>query len=373
MTVSGYTRQSAAQIINGATIQASHFNNEYNQIQNAFDAAIGHTHDGTIGGGRPIPLTTNSFTGTLPFGLGGTGFSTTTQYGLAWFPTTTSMGNIAPGTAIQVLHGNAAGSPTWSALSLVTDVTGVLGGNNGGTNSAFFQIAGPTSLRTYTIRDATDTIMTLGANMTLTGSLTLAGDPSTALQAVTKQYADAISAGLLFRNTCKASTTVNLTSTYSNGTSGVGATLTNSTTQAAFSVDGYAASVNDRILVKNQTSTFQNGIYIVTTVGDGTHNWVLTRATDYDQNTEILPGDIAPVINGTANANSLWLQTATVNTVGTDAITFGVYFLPSQYLSSTLTLNQIYLGNSSNIGTAVFLQSQPNSNNPLTYTMTGGL
>ena len=62
--------------------------------------------------------------------------------------------------------------------------------------------------------------------------------------------------------------------------SGVGATLTNSGAQAALSVDGVSLSVNDRVMVRLQTTGAQNGVYTVTTVGSGSTNWVLTRAAD---------------------------------------------------------------------------------------------
>ena len=72
----GYTRQSSGLIISGATILASHFNNEYNAIEAAFHATTGHNHDGTGGGGAKIVLTTG-ITGTLPVANGGTGATTT--------------------------------------------------------------------------------------------------------------------------------------------------------------------------------------------------------------------------------------------------------------------------------------------------------
>lgn len=71
----GYTRQSAAEIVTGQTINASSFNNEFNAIQTAMDVSAGHTHDGTVGGGAPITLTT-SVTGILPIANGGTNAST---------------------------------------------------------------------------------------------------------------------------------------------------------------------------------------------------------------------------------------------------------------------------------------------------------
>lgn len=70
----GYTRQSSGLIVTGATIQASHFNNEYDAILAAFNASTGHTHDGTTGGGAPIPLA-SAVSGQLPVANGGTGAS----------------------------------------------------------------------------------------------------------------------------------------------------------------------------------------------------------------------------------------------------------------------------------------------------------
>lgn len=68
----GYVRQSAGLIINGATIQDSHFNNEYNALQSAFDGTSGHAHDGTSGNGPKLDIT-SSVTGALPILNGGTG------------------------------------------------------------------------------------------------------------------------------------------------------------------------------------------------------------------------------------------------------------------------------------------------------------
>src|ERR1043165_5949231 len=137
-----------------------------------------------------------------------------------------------------------------------------------------------------------------------------------------KSYVDAVASGFTFVAQTLVATTANLTATYANGAAGVGATLTNSGVQAALSIDGVALSLTNRVLVKDQTTQFQNGIYTVTTVGTGATNWVLTRATDYDQAAEIFPGQIIPVTSGTVNANTSWLQTETVTTIGTDPIIF---------------------------------------------------
>lgn len=157
---------------------------------------------------------------------------------------------------------------------------------------------------------------------TMTGDLILNADPTVALGAATKQYVDNIALGIDIKEPVYASTTATLTATYANGALGVGATLTNSGALAAFSTDGVSPAINSRILVKNQASTFENGIYTLTTVGSGAVAWVLTRATDYDVAGDIATGDLIIVENGTTNASTGWLQTATVATMGTDPITF---------------------------------------------------
>ena len=122
-----------------------------------------------------------------------------------------------------------------------------------------------------------------------------------------------------------AATTANLTATYSNGTAGVGATLTNSGVQAAINIDGVALTASQRVLVKNQTTASQNGVYTVTTVGSGSTNWVLTRATDFDQwaVNDIEYGAAFLASGGTTNVNRYFYCTnATTVTVGTTAIGF---------------------------------------------------
>ena len=121
---------------------------------------------------------------------------------------------------------------------------------------------------------------------------------------------------------CLVATTANLTATYSNGTAGVGATLTNSGTQAALSIDGVTLAVGNRVLVKDQATQLQNGIYTVTNIGSASTNWILTRATDYDSVAQTIRGDIISVITGTASGSSLWMLTSSIATIGTDIFTF---------------------------------------------------
>ena len=119
-----------------------------------------------------------------------------------------------------------------------------------------------------------------------------------------KMYVDQVAQGLDTKPSCKLATTANLTATYNNGTAGVGATLTNSGTQGTLTIDSTAANLNDRILVKDQTTASQNGIYVVSNVGGASTNWVLTRATPEDQPAELTGGSFVFVEEGTLNANN---------------------------------------------------------------------
>ena len=125
-----------------------------------------------------------------------------------------------------------------------------------------------------------------------------------------KAYVDQVAQGLDTKPSCRLGTTANLSATYNNGTAGVGATLTASS-NGALSLDGTTPSVADRILVKDQTTATQNGIYVVTTVGDGSNPFVLTRATPEDQPAELSGGAFVFVEEGTANANNGYTFTHT--------------------------------------------------------------
>lgn len=120
-----------------------------------------------------------------------------------------------------------------------------------------------------------------------------------------------------------ATTSALPTSTYSNGTSGVGATLTADANGALPSIDGVALVVNDRILVKNQANAFENGIYEVTQLGDGATPWVLTRTTDADEDSEVTQGMYVPIAEGTINGSlGFILTTVDPITVGASNLNF---------------------------------------------------
>jgi len=153
----------------------------------------------------------------------------------------------------------------------------------------------PTTLSGYGITDAL--ALTGG---TLTGALTLAADPTAALQAATKQYVDNAITGLDFKQSVRATTTANITL---------------SGTQT---IDGVALIAGDRVLVKDQTTANQNGIYVV-----AAGSW--SRASDADNSPagEVTAGMYAFIEEGTTYASSGWvLATANPITLGSTNLSF---------------------------------------------------
>lgn len=192
--------------------------------------------------------------------------------------------------------------------------------------------------------------------------ITSLGTPTASTDAATKQYVDDVAQGLHVHESCVAATTANLTATYNNGSSGVGATLTNSGTLAAFAVDGVSPAINARVLVKNQTTQTQNGIYTLTTVGSGAVAWVLTRATDFNESVEIDGGDFVFVTGGTTNNDTGWVQTETAVVIGTNNIIFTQFSGAGTYTASggiTLTGNNFAISNA-NVGTWATTPSSAN-------------
>ena len=183
----------------------------------------------------------------------------------------------------------------------------------------------------------------------------MASDSATkvASQQSIKAYVDSVASGLDLKCSSHAATTANLSAAYNNGTSGVGATLTNSGTQAALSVDGQTMASGERVLVKDQSTAAQNGIYTVTTVGDGSTNWVLTRATDFDSSTEITSGAFTFVETGSSYADSGWVMTTDGTiTVGTTSLAWSQFSGAGQITAGngmTKSGNTLNVGAGSNL------------------------
>ena len=276
----------------------------------------------------------------------------TVQLGASGTITASNPSALTIGTGLSGTSYDGSTPVTIAIDSTVATLTGsqtLINKSMSGSSNTFTNI--PNSALTNSSVTIGTTAIALGAtSLTLGGltSVTVTQDPVSALQLATKQYVDAVAQGLDAKASVVNSTTANLTATYANGTAGVGATLTNSGSLVAFSSDGISNSVGDRVLVKNQTTASQNGIYTVTTVGSGAVAWVLTRSTDMDQWAEV-PSSYVWVESGTLYGDTGWVCTSNAGgTMGTTAITWVQFAGAGTYTAGrglTLTGTQFSITN----------------------------
>jgi hypothetical protein len=172
-----------------------------------------------------------------------------------------------------------------------------------------------------------------GAVSMATYKITGLGTPTDAADAATKGYVDSVAEGLHIHESVVAATTtnVNLANALENGDI----------------LDGVTLATTNRILVKNQTTQSENGIYVVQASGQP------SRAADFDTASEVDSGDFVFVYGGTANAGTGWVQTNRPATIGTDAIAFTQFSGAGTYIGGAgLTLD----GTTFNVGAGTGIQ-----------------
>lgn len=100
-------------------------------------------------------------------------------------------------------------------------------------------------------------------------------------------------------------------------------TLTANANGAIAAQDGITLILNDRLLVKNEATGANNGIYYVSQVGTGSTPFILTRTVDFDNSTEVIAGTLVVITEGTTLADTIWeLSTNNPITIGVTALTF---------------------------------------------------
>ena len=213
------------------------------------------------------------------------------------------------GTFLFVLTNVTSGSEAVSVYVVGSGSGGTGGGDVTGpassTNTALARFNGVTGKiiqDSGVLVDATNNMSGL-VNLTVTGSVTGLVTPTVAADATNKAYVDNAIAGLRWKNPVRVATTTNgaLATAYANGQT----------------VDGIVLATNDRILLKNQTSGVENGIYTVNATG------APTRATDMLGGSDAA-GAAMFVSVGTANAGLAFVCTNVTGSavVGTDSLTF---------------------------------------------------
>lgn len=168
------------------------------------------------------------------------------------------------------------------------------------------------------------------ADWTTPGQLNMGGNailnlpaPVNASDPATKGYADGIASGFTPKAAVQVATTGDLGSVvYYNGVAndGVGASITAVANGSFGTLDGYTVGLNDRILVKDQSDTTQNGIYTLSFGGNIGAPWILVRATDNDSTSTMDGGDVTYDLNGAQAGTQFTLVAPNPITVGTTPI-----------------------------------------------------
>jgi hypothetical protein len=216
------------------------------------------------------------------------------------------------------INANTISSTQWSYISASNQATAT-------SSTVSFTQASATTIVGGTITLATNTISSSAVNTDITvtpngtGRVLLNGAPTSANHAATKAYVDSVASGLTVKASCHVATTVDFGSnatvatlvyTATAGASARGQFVGTLVTSNVLTIDGHtltdAENGTARILVKNQTAAAENGIWTFTISGTAV---TLDRATDFDNDVEVVDGVFTFIEQGTTNASTGWVLT----------------------------------------------------------------
>jgi predicted heme/steroid binding protein len=207
---------------------------------------------------------------------------------------------------------------------------------------------------------------------TMLGNLILNANPTLPLQAATKDYIDTLINGIDWKQAATAGT-VSALPTYAVTGSGQILTGTSNGAIPSSTTDGVTLVAGNRVLVKNETSTLapNNGIYVVTQVGNGSTPFILTRSDDANTPSEISEATLS-VSGGSTLSNTQWhCNPASVPVViGTTNITFAQIGSGTYTAGSGLTLTGNVFSITTNGVTDAMIQSATNWNTAYTNRIT---
>jgi hypothetical protein len=261
-------------------LQFGYVNSDITSVQDAYVAWAGASANTTqsVGGNGTLLLAGRNNTNTgISLVTGGTSRLYISAQG-GW-----GLSGANYGTTGQILTSNGNAAPTWqsAAAGAASTLTG-------------------TTLAANVVSSSLTSVGTLGS-LTVTGNVT-AADPTVSTHLATKSYVDTAVNGLTWKNAVGAATTANISLT------------------GVQTIDGVSVVAGTRVLVKDQTTATQNGIYVA-----AAGSW--TRSTDMDGAPSVgeVNGAAVYVIAGTTNASTSWTQTATITTVGSQAMVFALF------------------------------------------------
>ena len=268
--------------------------------------------------------TSANVTGVVAIANGGTNSSSSLNNNRVIISSGGAIGEASAITVNRALVSNASGIPI-AATTTATEI-GYVNGVTSAIQTQLGNKAAASDLTNHTDSTSNPHSTTIGqaiaAGNSMSGSIdagttytiTNLPDPTNPGDACNKHYADATAAGINPKDACRVATTGALTANYT----GTPTFTLESTSNATLVIDTVSVSVTDRVLVKDQADSTQNGIYVVTNVGasgGGGHHWVLTRASDFNASGEITNGTYTLVTGGaaypTGNAKTGWILTTT--------------------------------------------------------------